>query len=161
MTTQSSLQYSFYIHPVTHTFIQCTLLFYEAQFGGSASCSRTLRHADFFGKTGDRTADLQCAFTQRAWKMSSEVVHFNIVPVEVYEAFETLTTLGAGTGLVSQIMPHGNDLSHSTQYSEESEDKKRQIDTNQCLFVFSHFGLLDFLKSLTLMLYIVTTVLWY
>ena len=37
MTTQSALQYSFYIHPVTHIhtvhLLAALLLFYEAQFG--------------------------------------------------------------------------------------------------------------------------------
>ena len=50
MTTQSSLQYSFYIHPFTHTFIQCIYYQHFVVLWGpircSASCPRTLRHVD-------------------------------------------------------------------------------------------------------------------
>ena len=54
MTTQSALQYSFYIHSVTHTFIQCIywqhFVVLWGTIRGSASCSRT--HADVLGRLG-------------------------------------------------------------------------------------------------------------
>ena len=51
MTTQSSLQYSFYIHPFTHTHIHTVHLLAALcccmrAIRGSASCPRTPRHAD-------------------------------------------------------------------------------------------------------------------
>ena len=52
----------FKVQSLTHSYsasISSTLLFYEAQFGVQHLAQGTLRHADFFGKTGDWTADLQ------------------------------------------------------------------------------------------------------
>lgn len=53
----------------------------------------------------DQTSQVRVSsFTQSAGERSSEVMHFDIVLVEVYETFEALTTLSAWTRLVPQIM---------------------------------------------------------
>ena len=61
--TQSSLQYSFtFTQSHTHSYsasISGTLLFYEAQFRGFSILLKDTLACRFFGKTGDRTADLQ------------------------------------------------------------------------------------------------------
>lgn len=53
----------------------------------------------------DQTSQVRVSsFTQSAGKWSSEIMHLDIVLVEVDETFETLIALSAWTRLVSQIM---------------------------------------------------------
>ena len=62
MTTQSSLQYSFYIHPVTHIHTVHLLAALCCSMRHNLGFSILLKDTSacrFVGKTGDRTANLQ------------------------------------------------------------------------------------------------------